>query len=371
MHGRTQISRLQLTTILLWTALGTGIVTIPALVAQFTVADGWMAGLSIGMGGGFAALMAHVFARRFPGRSLMETILDVCGPWCGRWLGLWHLSSYVIVIAAITREIDVFVSATALPSTPEWLISLLFLMTVAYIAYLGIEVIARVAETITPFALFVGPLLLLLALKNFDLHELTPVLGDGWRPVLRASLVPALAYGTELFIVLQLLPALRSPATVGRDVLTATAIIMVLLSAAIAVSFGVSGAAVSHFQYPILEAVRSVRFSWFLERIDTLYVMAVLITLIIKLAVFLFALCDATGTFLQLPSPRMLTGVVALLMWSAHPYMFRTVADLAFDILEVGPLFVFSSFAGVPLLVLAVHWVRQRWPSVRDGTHAV
>ena len=92
---------------------------------------------------------------------------------------------------------------TILPQTPIYIIGFAGMIGVSYAVYMGVEVIMRNGEFITPLALLVAPVLFALSMQHMDVHNLMPVLADGWQPVLRGTVTPDLVYGLELLIGLQ------------------------------------------------------------------------------------------------------------------------------------------------------------------------
>ncbi len=57
----------------------------------------------------------------------------------------------------------------------------------------------------------------------------------------------------------------------------------------------------------ILEVVRSIRIGRNLERLDTLYILAVMTTILIKLSVFQYAWCEGMKDVFKLSSHRIVT----------------------------------------------------------------
>ncbi|GGJ06975.1 spore germination protein YndE [Alicyclobacillus cellulosilyticus] len=355
-----QISRVQLVSMLIWTVTATGIITLPASVAQFTVHDGWMAGVSCLLAGAITAPLASWFVRVFPGETLSGALLLTFGPWLGRGLAVWQSILLWISVSTILREASAFLGAAVLPHTAEPILTGLCMFIVAFYVAHGLEVMARVTEATTPFALVIGPLLFVLALRHFDGQEFLPILGDGWSPVLRACVVPVLVYGLETLLVLHMAPYLRKPETIGRDLLIASVIVAALMTLGITLSIAISGPAASHLQYPMLEVVRTIRLGKYLERLDTLYVMGVMATLILKLSVFHFSLCEVWRHVFALPSRRIVVYAAALSAWVGSDFLFRNVHDLGIFIIDTAPAYFAASFLGLPLLAIAAAYVRRR-----------
>jgi spore germination protein KB len=89
--SKIEISRYQFVIVLVWCVLGTGIVTVPFVIAQFTVRDSWITGLLFGVGGLLSAGVATLFVHSFPNRSLTSSLIDAFAERLGRVFGLWFL----------------------------------------------------------------------------------------------------------------------------------------------------------------------------------------------------------------------------------------------------------------------------------------
>jgi spore germination protein KB len=162
--SKVQISRFQFIIVFVWGVLGTGIVTLPVIIAQFTVRDGWISGLLFTVSGLLSASVAALFVHSFPDRSLTSGLIDAFGPWLGSVFGLWFLVCLYLLDCVILREGIVFVGITVLPQTPVYIIGLAGAIGFSYAVYMGAEVVMRNGEFITPLALLVTPVLLALSM---------------------------------------------------------------------------------------------------------------------------------------------------------------------------------------------------------------
>lgn len=353
-----QISRYQLILILMWTVLGTGIVTMPATIAQFTLRDSWIAGFGLLLGAVICAVVALVHVRLFPGRTLTQAATDVLGPAFGRVYGIWYLVYGFVTIATIGREMGAFIGISALPTTPEYLITAVAFAVSMYLSYLGIEVVARVNEFIFPLAIVVGPILFGLAARLFDSSSFQPFFGDPAAAAWRAAVVPAFAYGLEFAIALQWVPALRTPRTLPWDIVIAGAISAFVLSALVTLTVGVLGEPARYLNYPVLELVRAIRQGKFFERLDTMYVMGVAVTLVLKLTAFQLAIGEAVKDVSGSPERTWIPVPVALLGWSLSNYLFRNVFDVTNFILRDVPSYFLATVVLLPGAIYALRAVQ-------------
>ncbi|MCL6632810.1 MAG: spore germination protein [Alicyclobacillus herbarius] len=358
--SNVQVSRFQIVIVLIWSILATAMVTIPFVIAQFTVRDSWITGLLFAAGGMLSAGIAAVFLHTLPNRNLTSGLIDAFGPWLGRIVCLWFLVWLYLINCTTLREAESFVSITILPKTPEYIIGLLGMAAISYMVYMGVEVLVRDAEFITPLALVVAPILFALALQHMDVDQLMPVLADGWQPVLRGAITPDLTYALEILISLQFVRALRDSRTLPKDMITATAILTVVLTIILIITTGVVGQSTNYLSYPVLETVRSIRVGRFLERLDTLYVMAVMSTVCIKLGVFHYAWCEGMKDVFKLSSHRILAFSGGLFVWAGSLALFRSTQEMQHFIAGVAPAYFVVTLICIPLLAAMVMNFRRK-----------
>ncbi|EJY54792.1 spore germination protein [Alicyclobacillus hesperidum URH17-3-68] len=354
-----RISRTQLITALIWCVVGTGIVAIPTAIAQFTVRDAWISTMLFSIGGGLVALVTAVFTRFFPKRSLTHALVDALGPWVGRAFAIWFLAGLYITNCTVVREAEVFIGTTILPKTPEYVLGAFALVAVVYAVYMGIEVVMRDAEFITPLVMLIAPILFVLSMQHMDIHEVLPVLADGWTPVLRGGVVSILVYALEMIIVLQFNPFVYRSQSVARDICIATVIITVVLTTFTILTIGVVGSSTQYLSYPVLEAIRTIRVGRFLERMDTLYVIAVITTIFIKMAVCHYAWCTGMKDVFRLSSHRVTVFPGALLVWGGANVLFADADDVQQFIFYTGPAYAVCTLLLMPMLAVFVHRVRR------------
>ncbi|WP_234969732.1 GerAB/ArcD/ProY family transporter [Alicyclobacillus vulcanalis] len=360
-----QISRYQLVLMLIWTVLGTGIVTMPGTIAQFTLRDAWVSSMGLVLGAVLCAAIAWVHVRLFPGRTLTQAAIDVLGPAWGRAYGVWYIVYGIITTATIGRELSAFIGISVLPNTPDNLVSAIAFAVSMYLAYLGIEVVARVNEFILPLAALVSPVLFLLSVRLFDPSALEPILGDPASAAWRGAVVPAFAYGLEFSIALQWTPALRSPRTLPVDILLAGAISALVLSTLVVLTVGALGEPTRYLNYPVLELARAIRQGKFVERLDTLYVMGVAITLVLKLSAFQLAVIEAVKDVSASAERTWIPIPVALLAWSCNNYVFRNVFDVTDFILRDVPGYFLTTVVLMPIGLYMLRAVQSRKRALR------
>ncbi|WP_052012157.1 GerAB/ArcD/ProY family transporter [Alicyclobacillus hesperidum] len=357
-----QISRYQVVLILIWTILGTGIVTMPGTIAQFTVQDAWAAGVGLCIGGFLCATIAAMHVRFFPDKSLIQVAMQAFGWIGGEMFAIWYVIYGVVTLATVGRELSAFVVISVLPNTPEFFISTVAFAVAAYLTYQGIEVVGRVNQFIVPLAAIVAPLLFSLSVRTFEWQPFHPMFSSGWLSIWQASVVPTFAYGLEFSVVLQWVPALRTPRTLPMDIGIASAISAAVLVILVTLTVGVLGEPVRYLTYPVLEVVRSIRQGKFVERLDTLYVMGVVVTQALKLSAFQLSTCEAIKDMCHSKDVKWTVIPCALLIWSVSNFMFHNLFDVTEFILRAVPAYFLFTVVICPAIIYMTAW----WRTARE-----
>lgn len=358
---KQQLSHFQFIAILLWSVMGTGILTLPWAIGQFVIRDSWISALMLLFVPVLASGVALLFVRTFPGQSLVEGLMTALGPWFGRAGALWFLIWLFLLNAMVLRELLVYVENSILPYTPINILSGLAVVAMAYVTASKIEVIGRIAAFFTPTAFLITAVLLALAVPHMDFSRLLPVFADGWRPVLRGSVIPW-SWAAETLSALQFATALSNKGKfIGRDFLIVGLLMTILGGMAEVVITSVLGEQRINSLFPILEVVRTIQFSEFLERLDPLYVMGTTLLILIKVAVYNYSFCTGMEQVFRLKSYTAVVWGGVLPLWAASLFFWRDSASLAEYILFTVPVYYIGTMFGLPVLAVVVQWIRQHW----------
>ncbi|MCM2989542.1 spore germination protein [Bacillus safensis] len=153
--------------------IGVGILALPHLLMKDMGHDGWMA---IILACFFIQIINTIFLYiiyKYPETSFFHALIEVFGKWIGRTLvvlyALYFASVCIVVLAIFTRILGIWV----LPLTPNWVINLLLVICIIYIAKEKITAVVRFNFILTPLILFLS-LLMFYALKGTNIDYLLP-----------------------------------------------------------------------------------------------------------------------------------------------------------------------------------------------------
>ena len=216
--------------------------------------DSWLA-LIVGIA--MAVPVLAIYARTislFPGQNLYDILITVFGKFAGSIITVIY-SAYAFHLGALVlRNFGEFIKIVAMPETP--LIFTLCAMGLICIvaARLGIEVLARTSTYFLPIVFVIIIIVQLLAIPQFHVEYLKPVLGHGMNPVITGGFA-TFSFPfceTVLFICLfSSLKSKKSPFKVYKLGVLITAFVFIVIAIR---NIGVLGNTLSSYYFPSYEA---------------------------------------------------------------------------------------------------------------------
>lgn len=284
-----KVSLTQLFTLILGFNLGSSLVFGIGLEAR---EDSWLVILFSTFIGVIIAYLYYHMIMLQPNKNLYQ-ILEFCfNRPVEIIIGFIYAVYFFYIAAKIVRDFSVLTSAAILPLTPIEFIALTFTLLLGYILYLGIEVLGRTTEVLTPYSI-VFLLLLTIFLygsRSLTLENIQPVLGRGIGPFVK-SMFPyevARPYG-EMIVFMCILPLvgnIHKSRIIYLFSIIFSGLFLTLTSLLITASLGSRIALRANF--PLLSATRLVSNGEFIERMDVITVfMIMLLSVGKKLGVYI------------------------------------------------------------------------------------
>lgn len=193
----------------------------------------------------------------------------------------------------IIRDFGELISTAVLFITPVEVIVLTFTLVIAYIVYLGLEVLGRVTEIFIPYLLgFIFLIIILLIVSGeIKLYYLEPVLGDGLKPVLKAIFPSLITFPFGELVVFTVILSSVTEFKKSKKVSLISVLIAggVLTLGSLLTICTLGGDAVQHTTFPLLAASKRVAIGHFIERIEALVVFVMMLGILIKGSIYLYA----------------------------------------------------------------------------------
>lgn len=199
---RNQLTSNQAMFTLFGAIVGLGILTLPREAAQAAGQDAWISVLIGGCIPLFVVVMIALLGRRLPGLTLVEMTDAVFGRYLGKVFSLIYIIWPLLLIIIILRHFTFIVTDYLLPQTPVWVLGLLILLAIGYLAQEDAKVLGRISELFFYLA-FAIYLFILPSLHEASILNLLPVGDTGLQAILKGVVSCALVYsGASFFLVI-------------------------------------------------------------------------------------------------------------------------------------------------------------------------
>lgn len=153
--------------------------TSPGVLADVLGTTGWYMTLISAAGGALGFTFVYLLLKRFPGKNLVEIFDKVFGRWIGFAVSFLLAVIFMLNAAIMLREFTDVMKVYVLELSPPAFIMGIFVIGVAVAAFMGLEAIARFSKLIAYFLLTAFIAVLVLSWQNYEVHRLTPLLGNG------------------------------------------------------------------------------------------------------------------------------------------------------------------------------------------------
>ncbi|WP_219836967.1 endospore germination permease [Paenibacillus sp. R14(2021)] len=354
---QAKLDRWQLFTLTLSFCIGTTFILLPSDTIASGKQDAWLLELWSCLYGVILACLWLYLYKFHPGLSLIEIALKLLGKWVGGFVSVLYIVFFLQISSWVTRNMSDYMSSNIMPKTPISIFNIMVLFVCAYAVVKGIESISSVSGMLTPSMMLIFWIPFTLMLKEwrwsrFDLPQV-----DLGHVFLHTTYLLGFPY-METISLLMLFPyaqrdKLRKPFLLG---ISSSG---VLMSIALLFTVGILGVYRSeHLSNPIYIIFREMQFSNFIEHLEAIISVNVLVMVFIKLSVIFY--CAVLG-ICQLLGLQNRAIVAYPLIWviSAYAMYFDNVID-NFEWVRKYLFDYYSLFAIIiPVLLIAVTWLKQ------------
>ena len=176
MEGNKDIISIdQMISILILTAISTGILSLPRRLAEIVPFDHWIVLLVAGL---VVLAMVAIYAwiiKLKPGEQYFDILTDALSKPGAYIAALLYIVYYVGLIGFVTRIFGEVIKVYLLVKTPIEIINVSILVSCIYLSRKGVEVLGRLSMFILPIGSVVTVILFLLSLTKTNFRNLLPV----------------------------------------------------------------------------------------------------------------------------------------------------------------------------------------------------
>ncbi|MFS0556489.1 GerAB/ArcD/ProY family transporter [Brevibacillus sp. 179-C9.3 HS] len=324
--------------------------------AQFSA---WLPLLIGSFGGYVITYLSCRLAMKRPTQFFGNYGKSIVGSWLHYPLIFFMIFSFLFSAAFGLRNLQDFIIEVYLPDTPEWAVTSLFAICVAYAVRSGVQTIFKCAQGIFFLSIIGSIVIPLFVVRDMNV-EMSVALFNHFetRKIWKASYLVTALYG-EMAFVLYLFPYFSHPERTMRSLAyaTLTSIIIVLANMIPAILiFGpqLAGSLI----YPELELIRFIRAGSFLENLDPVLIAVWLSSLFIKISLLLYlAVIVLTQTFSLKDHKPFSLSMTAIIVGLA---LFMDKSGTSFAKMRYSGLVNFIMIAElIPVIYLLVDWIRS------------
>lgn len=364
-----KINARQLFALIMLFEFGTALVLPIGFVAQ---RDVWLSILLAMVGGVGLYWIYDYLYRQYPDLNLSGYIRRILGNYAGWPVSFLYLGFFIHNDSRILRETGELLVTSAYDMTPIFVINACFMLVVIFVVSKGVEVLARTGEIYLLHVLILGAAgtIMILASGIIRIHNLFPVLGDGWRPVLESAYRNILMFPFgETISFAAILPSLNKSSSGRKSGVLALLCSGIVLSGTHAMEVSVLGADIyGRSTFPLFLAVSKVNIMDFIQRMDGLVILTLIISAFFKCAITCYAAIVVAADLFRVKKPEKLALPVGIIILFNSMMTSNNWPEFGFKGKEVimGRLLPFYAVA-VPLALLVVHWIRRAFGPKRSA----
>ncbi|GGE29172.1 spore germination protein KB [Marinithermofilum abyssi] len=370
-HVTEKVQSYQLFSLVVFFELGTTIVLGNGI--HQARQDAWLANL---LGVGVGLLLFLVYARlylRYPALSLTGSLQKICGKPVGWILGLVYVEYFLYLAARDLKDFTRLLQVGYFPLMPIAVTASFMLLIVIYVLTKGLEGLAGTSFVFFIFfsVMFCTTDVLILLFGEVKPEQLQPVLENGWRPVFQTvfPLMLTFPYG-EMIAFTMMLPFCRNqPRKNVKTALWGILVSGLVLTVTVILDIVVSGVDISaRSSFPYLITISQVEVGTFLQRLDVVTILVLIMGGFFKIGVFLHAAVVGAADLFGVHNPRKFLLPFATVVLVT----FLTMAESLMEHIQIGlqivPKYVHLPLQlGIPLLLLIVDGVKSRTKKQRSA----
>ncbi|KGP91170.1 spore gernimation protein KB [Pontibacillus chungwhensis BH030062] len=329
--------------------------------------NAWIVILLSMIGGVLLYWLFTRFVTAYPDTPFPQVLQKLAGPYLG-YILIWMYIAYFLYIAArVLRDFTMLTAQTILHETPLLAVSLLFMFVVCFACYLGIEVIARTSELFLPFALLMGGLFLMFVfiMDLPKVHHLQPFFNQDIGEILSFVFPTGITFPFgELIVFAIIFPHLEHPLKSFRYGVMGILIsgtILLIISVTILMVLGPAIAMRS--VVPLLDTISLVNLQGFIQRMDPIVIIIMVITGFFKITIFFYAAIAMLQYLFRLPRTQSkgLIGFMGILVVILSILISPNFVEHIKEGLDIVPLYVHVPFQMIiPSILFVLLLIKNR-----------
>jgi spore germination protein KB len=221
-------------------------------------------------------------------------------------------------------------------------------------------VLARVAEVFIVILFLMGITgnLFVYLSGNIDVHNLSPFLENGWKPVLSTAFRAVFFPFGEMLVFSMLIPYLNRPESIKKIWLSAIVSSGLIISYTTALNITVLG--VGNFEratFPLLSTIATINLFDFIQRLDAIVVFTFLLTVFFKAAMYFYGTVIGIADLFKITDYRLLVFPIGVILICFSMIIASSYTGHIEEGRFVTPYYIACYFSAGPSSAHAVHFI--------------
>lgn len=361
MEQNVKISGTQVAMLLFVFVTSTLIIFVPNYATQAAKESAWLAVSILPFSFGYLTLWAICkLGGYFPKLTIFQYCEVILGKFLGKGLGLAYILYLLVMDVLVLREFSDFLNITTLQLTPRvWLLTSIIALAF-YGAYQGLEVIARAVQFILGIYVVGFSITVLMALTNFEVARLLPVMEEGLLPIIRGSMAPSSWYG-EICILAILFPFVDKSGELKKKGTIALVAISLFVTVDVIVTLGVLGADLTgKVAVPFWTVARSIEIGEVIQRLEVFLLVIWVTGVIIKAALLSYLIGLGITQVLGFKKLNLVFGTAAVTQLVITNFMLGNALQVNTILSNYWPPFGVTFELVIPIFLLGIYWLRKK-----------
>ncbi|MBM7652948.1 GerAB/ArcD/ProY family transporter [Neobacillus cucumis] len=327
--------------------------------------DAWIA-IILGLGFGLGVfLIYYQLYKYYQDLPLTSYIQKITGKWIGRMIGIGYIIYFLYCASRVLRDFGELLTTTIYTTTPLIVINCLMIFTIIYGVHKGFEVIARVGELffLIVYMMAVVGFGLIMFSGLIHLENLRPILENGLKPALKTALTETVNFPFgEMVVFTMLLPYLNDAKKAKWVCLGGMVLSGINITITAVINVAALGADLfARANFPLLSTISKIQLANFIERLDVLFMLYLVIGGFFKISIFFYAAVIGTADIFGFKNHRKLSFPMGALVLFSSITIASNYAEHIKEGLQIVPIFLHWPFQIlIPSFLLMIAFFRNR-----------
>jgi spore germination protein KB len=252
-----------------------------------------------------------------------------------------------------------------MPQTPNLTVAAMIMITVVYGVIVGIESLCRASEILFPLmllGLITAIILLFITRGVIKFPNLLPAFENGITyPIVKGWPLITFPFG-ELVVFTMIFKTVNEPHKIKKYAIAAViteGVVLATINMLFITVLGVTFASIATF--PLLETLRLIKIGGFLERLDILIIVTMVVAGFMKISYFMyFGILGITQLF-KLKERKFLCFTLGILIWISSDLIARNFPQHLKLGLDITVKYIHLPMQiGIPVLALLIAWFKNK-----------